>query len=224
MTDKFENFVGTISRASKAINRIKGQEMGQFGLKGTDSMCLYYLGKNNGGATSAELSRQIGVDRAAVSRMVTRLENSGFVKTVLSPQGKNSRSPIVLTKKGEAAPERINWSVRSTTFLRTSARPCTPPSMASLPTWRSSRTSTGRGHRSRACRTVAGERKGPKCVPISGRKAGSLGNRESSDAFANLIPGLFFVHGCHWRVVHAQSSTHLGPFRSAKNHAHPHSG
>ncbi|ERL07892.1 DNA-binding MarR family transcriptional regulator [Olsenella profusa DSM 13989] len=112
MTDKFENFVGTISRASKAINRIKGQEMGQFGLKGTDSMCLYYLGKNNGGATSAELSRQIGVDRAAVSRMVTRLENSGFVKTVLSPQGKNYRSPIVLTKKGEAATERINSIVR----------------------------------------------------------------------------------------------------------------
>ena len=56
MSTQFESFVGIISLANKEISRIKGQEMGRMGLKGSDTMCLYYLKKHPEGITSAELA------------------------------------------------------------------------------------------------------------------------------------------------------------------------
>ena len=80
MSTQFESFVGIISLANKEISRIKGQEMGRMGLKGSDTMCLYYLKKHPEGITSAELARLIGVDRAAVSRILAHLGERGLVR------------------------------------------------------------------------------------------------------------------------------------------------
>jgi len=108
MSTQFESFVSVISQSFKEINRIKGREMRNFGLKGTDSMCLYYLAKAPEGMASAELARKIGVDRAAVSRTITRLEEGGYATTDHSQHGTGYRAPIRLTDKGIAAVTEVN--------------------------------------------------------------------------------------------------------------------
>lgn len=103
MSTQFESFVGIISLANKEISRIKGQEMGRLGLKGSDSMCLYYLKKHPEGITSAELARLIGVDRAAVSRILTHLEERGLVRSEGAKGCRGYRVPILLTERGMLA-------------------------------------------------------------------------------------------------------------------------
>lgn len=103
MSTQFESFVGIISLANKEISRIKGQEMGRMGLKGSDTMCLYYLKKHPEGITSAELARLIGVDRAAVSRILAHLGERGLVRSGGTKGCRGYRVPILLTERGMLA-------------------------------------------------------------------------------------------------------------------------
>jgi DNA-binding MarR family transcriptional regulator len=99
MSQRFENFVGTVSNLNKEITRIKNEEMRRFGLNGTDGMCLYYLMKEPAGVTSAELARMMGVDRAVVSRSVTRLGAGDFVEIGETREGRAGRV-VSLSDKG----------------------------------------------------------------------------------------------------------------------------
>nr|WP_283102183.1 MarR family transcriptional regulator [Olsenella intestinalis] len=73
--------------------------MRRFGLNGTDGMCLYYLAKRPEGVTSAELARMMGVDRAVVSRALTRLDAGEYVAINGSDDGRAGRF-VSLTDKG----------------------------------------------------------------------------------------------------------------------------
>ncbi|WP_248922857.1 MarR family winged helix-turn-helix transcriptional regulator [Olsenella intestinalis] len=99
MSKRFESFVGMISSLSKEITRLKNEEMRRFGLNGTDGMCLYYLAKRPEGVTSAELARMMGVDRAVVSRALTRLDAGEYVAINGSDDGRAGRF-VSLTDKG----------------------------------------------------------------------------------------------------------------------------
>ena len=99
MSKRFESFVGMISSLSKEITRLKNEEMRRFGLNGTDGMCLYYLAKRPEGVTSAELARMMGVDRAVVSRALTRLDAGEYVAIHGSDDGRAGRF-VSLTDKG----------------------------------------------------------------------------------------------------------------------------
>lgn len=101
---RFEDFVGLITLISKEISRIKTVEAAKLGLKGSDIMCLYYLGRHEEGLTGAELARESDVTRAAVSRTLAHLEEDGFVE-VCGEQGTGSRyrAPVRLTEKGRRA-------------------------------------------------------------------------------------------------------------------------
>ena len=96
--ERFEDFVGLITLVYKEIQRIKTVEAGKLGLKGSDIMCLYYLGQHEEGLTGSELAREADVTRAAVSRTLAHLEEDGFVE-VADEQGTGSRdgSPLRLT-------------------------------------------------------------------------------------------------------------------------------
>ncbi|WP_077598196.1 MarR family winged helix-turn-helix transcriptional regulator [Olsenella urininfantis] len=109
MGSQFENFVSAIAAVGKEVRRIKAQEMRRFGLKGTDVMCLHYLegAVGQGGLTASELSRQVGIDRAAVSRCVARLERQGLV----GPEGEGAQRwgrRLSLTDKGLAVTREAN--------------------------------------------------------------------------------------------------------------------
>lgn len=111
---RFEDFVGLITLISKEIQRIKAVEATKLGLKGSDIMCLYYLGQHEEGLTGSELAREADVTRAAVSRTIARLENEGLVE-VQDGQGAGSRyrAPVRLTERGRDVTAEANEIIRS---------------------------------------------------------------------------------------------------------------
>lgn len=111
---RFEDFVGLITLISKEIQRIKAVEATKLGLKGSDIMCLYYLGQHEEGLTGSELAREADVTRAAVSRTIARLENEEFVE-VQDGQGAGSRyrAPVRLTERGRKVTVEANEVIRS---------------------------------------------------------------------------------------------------------------
>lgn len=110
---RFEDFVGLITLISKEISRIKTVEAAKLGLRGSDIMCLYYLGQNEEGLTGAELARESDVTRAAVSRTLAHLEEDGFVE-VCGEQatGSRYRAPVRLTEKGRQVNAEANEIIR----------------------------------------------------------------------------------------------------------------
>ena len=110
---RFEDFVGLITLISKEISRIKTVEAAKLGLRGSDIMCLYYLGQNEEGLTGAELARELDVTRAAVSRTLAHLEEDGFVE-VCGEQatGSRYRAPVRLTEKGRQVNAEANEIIR----------------------------------------------------------------------------------------------------------------
>lgn len=101
MFDRFEKFALTIAQINRYIQKIKTMEMTDFGLKGNHTMCLYYLGKNTDGLTSSELCTLCKEDKAAISRTIAELENSGLVKADDTEGKREYRTKLRLTKKGE---------------------------------------------------------------------------------------------------------------------------
>ena len=108
MTDRFEQFVSGITLCYKHIQRIKSLEMTEFGLKGTQVMCVFYLHRNPGGLTAAQLSQLCHEDKAAVSRTLAELTEKGYVETTDS---RRYRAPIVLSERGMALGEKVNTLV-----------------------------------------------------------------------------------------------------------------
>jgi len=108
MSTRFEEFVVTIGAIGKNIQRIKSNEMQRFGLRGADVICLYYLERAPEGLPSATLARLAEVDRAAVSRTVSWLEDGGFVETRQVAGASRYRAPIVLTDKGACVTAEVN--------------------------------------------------------------------------------------------------------------------
>jgi DNA-binding MarR family transcriptional regulator len=102
MNDRFESFVDLVYALNKEVTRIKSEKMGSLGLRGTDTMVLYYLAKCQAGLSEADLARLVRQDRAAVTRTVAKLERGGLVER---PQGEGHgaryRAPVRLTDLGE---------------------------------------------------------------------------------------------------------------------------
>lgn len=93
---RFEDFVGLVNALYKEVQRIKTARAERLGLRASDVMGLYHLARAEGPLTSAELARRCEVDRAAMSRSVTRMAAAGFV----SVDEGSYRAPVSLTEKG----------------------------------------------------------------------------------------------------------------------------
>ena len=94
------------------IHRIKCEETGKLGLKGTHVSCLYYLYRAEGPLTARELCSVCGEDKAAISRAVDYLGGEGYVKCE-SGAPKKYKSPISLTEKGMEAGKILSDRVES---------------------------------------------------------------------------------------------------------------
>lgn len=106
MKDRFEQFVSGITLCYKHIQRIKSMEMTEFGLKGTQVMCVFYLKRNPAGLTAAQLVSLCQEDKAAVSRTLAELTEGGYVESVDST--KRYRAPMKLSEKGRALGEKVD--------------------------------------------------------------------------------------------------------------------
>ena len=102
MEDLFERFTVSILKLNKLVQKIKVYEMKKFGLKSVHVMCLYYLYSHNG-VTSSELVKLTLEDKAAISRALATMRESGYAE--YDPASHNAI--VKLTPKGMELAEYI---------------------------------------------------------------------------------------------------------------------
>lgn len=107
MVQRFEDFVSTISSIHKSIQKIKKNEMKEFGLSGNHVMCLFYLTRYREGLTAVQLCKMISEDKAAVSRALGELQERGYIAYPQQNGTKKYRAAAVLTEKGAAVTENF---------------------------------------------------------------------------------------------------------------------
>ncbi len=103
MENVFENFVISVLKLYRCVQKIKNYEMREYGLKSVHVMCIYYLNESKKGLTSGELMRLTLEDKAAVSRAISQLREKGFVEY----DSVKYNSPVMLTAKGVEIAESV---------------------------------------------------------------------------------------------------------------------
>lgn len=98
MSDRFEQFSMVISGIYKYVHHIEREEMVKMGYKGSYAECLAALRRYSEGVTSIRLCEICSKDKAAVSRLISEMEEKGLVER--EKNGGNYRSKIMLTEKG----------------------------------------------------------------------------------------------------------------------------
>ena len=112
MIERFETFVNTINQLYRSIQRLKTQEMADFGLKGTHVMCLFQLQKHPDGLTAANLATLCEEDKAAISRALQELHAKALIH-IPQPSGQRRyRSLITLTNDGMVITERMQTKIK----------------------------------------------------------------------------------------------------------------
>ena len=107
MIGRFEQFCNAISSIQHSIARIERVEMEKYGLKGPHAQCMLVMDRNPEGITAAELCTICGKDKAAISRTLSELVQSGMI-TRLDPNGKRYRSRLYLTERGKAVAKQVD--------------------------------------------------------------------------------------------------------------------
>lgn len=102
MVNRFSDFVGMINTAYKCLQKIKSYEVKSLRIKGSQVMCLFYLGQNEEGLTSGELCELCREDKAAVSRNLKCLYDKGYVR-ISEDETKKYKLKNVLTDEGVRA-------------------------------------------------------------------------------------------------------------------------
>ena len=105
MEERFETFTALVTGISRAIRRIKSEEMVEFQLKGPHVSCLYYLYKD-GALTAKELCDKCEEDKANMSRTLDFLEKNGYILCE-SRAGRRYRAALSLTDQGKKVGEHI---------------------------------------------------------------------------------------------------------------------
>lgn len=108
MLDRFEKLTAGVTQIYKCIQRIKKHKMNTLGLKGTHVMCIYYLSIHPDGLTAAELSRICLEDKASISRILSDLDNHGFIHCTQGQEAKKYRAVVTLTESGKAYAQKVN--------------------------------------------------------------------------------------------------------------------
>ncbi len=114
MIGRFETFTLALSRLSAYWNKIAGEELAPYGLKGTHIVYLIALYKTDEGLTSAKLCEMCARDKAEVSRAIRIMEEKGLVRRE-NTTANGYRARITLTELGRemtfALRERIKLAV-----------------------------------------------------------------------------------------------------------------
>ena len=107
MVERFEKFSLAITEISRSWRRLATEEMEKYGLKGTHATYLTNIYRFENGVTVSQLCELCGKDKSDASRMISILEEKGFVeKKVVG--GSLYRGLLVLTEKGKQAAEQVS--------------------------------------------------------------------------------------------------------------------
>ncbi len=99
MRERYELFTSLIININRYILKIKNTEMLEFGLKGNQVQCLHYLYNEENGLSAKQLEELCEEDKAAISRTLKQLEESGLV-VIERNSDQKYRNPYKLTDKG----------------------------------------------------------------------------------------------------------------------------
>lgn len=102
--ERFVDFTMAILQLNKSVQKIKAYEIEKFGLKPVHVMCGYYLYNHPQGLTAKELVELSLEDKAAISRALKTMQESGYVS--YDANGRNAK--VVLTDEGKKLAEHIN--------------------------------------------------------------------------------------------------------------------
>ena len=105
--DRFETFSLALFSISRCWNKIAGEEMKRFGLKGAHAFYLVTILSHDGVLTAANLCELCGRDKADVSRMLSILE----AKKLVTKDGIGSnryRGCLRLTPEGQAVAKELS--------------------------------------------------------------------------------------------------------------------
>ena len=109
--DHFEIFSTSIAQLIKAVQYLKSRKMAQYGLKGTNALCLCQILESENGLTAGELATQGEIDKAQVSRCMAELIEKGFVYRE-ETEGRRYKQKYRLTPDGEHAAKDIQATAR----------------------------------------------------------------------------------------------------------------
>lgn len=107
MLDRFEQFTAAISTIYRFVQKIERDEMEKFGLKGASAQYLLAMARYPEGITAAALCDVCDRDKAAVSRILSEMENKGLIARANSGDSQY-RAPLVLTAAGREAADYVN--------------------------------------------------------------------------------------------------------------------
>jgi DNA-binding MarR family transcriptional regulator len=111
MRSRYEQFTSVISGIYRYIQKIERDEMVKFGLKGSFAEYLIAIARYEDGVTASVLSEICEKDKAAVSRVITEMEEKGVVYRELTGESRY-RAKIRLTDRGKAAAHHIRDRAR----------------------------------------------------------------------------------------------------------------
>ena len=98
--ERFQEFSGLISRAEKALQRAKAENVRGYGLRSVHVSCLLALYEHEEGLTGTELAAVCGVDRAQISRVATELTGMGLICEAAPGPRRRYRGALTLTEEG----------------------------------------------------------------------------------------------------------------------------
>lgn len=116
MVSKYEVISNSVACISRDIQRLERAEMAKYGLKAPHAQCLLALSRYPEGLIATALCELCEKDKAAISRTVAELEESGFV----SRQGRNGnryRATLVLTDTGREAAAAVSCRAKQAVEL-----------------------------------------------------------------------------------------------------------
>lgn len=100
MDTRYDIFTNLISNIAKNLQKIKKMEMSEFGLKGNQVQCLFYLMTNKDGVSLTKLCKLCNEDKGAMSRTLKELELKQLI-FFEENSVKKYRNPVRLTNDGE---------------------------------------------------------------------------------------------------------------------------
>ena len=110
--NRFEVFSTSVSQLIKSVQSLKSKKMAQYGLKGTNALCLCQILESGSGLTATELARQGEIDKAQVSRCMAELIARAFVYRD-DRNGRRYKQRYCLTPEGAVVAADIKDTVNS---------------------------------------------------------------------------------------------------------------
>ena len=106
MLQRFEQFSNAVSTIYRCVQKLEREEMVKYGYKGAFAQYLVALNRHPEGLTSAQLCELCDKDKAAVSRMVSKMEEKGLVVREYN-NDRVYKAPLKLTEEGRRAAEYV---------------------------------------------------------------------------------------------------------------------